>query len=158
MLVRVRGRNYFQYNNRNYLPDSKAFDKLVNAERKRGVRVFGTLKLGGTLYAPNPFTTGKGSGSPLVEIETNIKGEITKRGQKKLNEVNKEWDEKRYFVKKGKEYVINHNVQYSISRTLRNGNTVLEVKQRSLPANTQPHTLPDTLKTCLNPLFVPRSC
>lgn len=93
-IVQVKGRTYFQYNGKNYVIGGKPFEKLVNAERKQGTRLFETLRIGGTTYTVNPTLTGRGSKSALVELETNLKGELTKRGKNKLKSVDDLWLDK----------------------------------------------------------------
>lgn len=92
-LVKVKGKTYFETaDGRRFIPESKPFRKYVNAERKQGRRAFESLKFAGALWVPNPVTEGKGSAEPLVEIETNLKGEPTKRGIKLLKEINGLWN------------------------------------------------------------------
>ena len=93
-LVQVKGRTYFENNGKRYVVGGKPFEKLINAERQKGNRLFETLRIGGITYAPNPLVSGKGSRSALIELETTIGGKLTKRGEKKLETIDKQWLDK----------------------------------------------------------------
>lgn len=100
-IVNIKGRRYFQHEGKNYVPGSKPFEKLVNAERREGKRLFEEpLRIGGRLYVINPVLKGKGSGSALVELNTTGLGVLTQAGQKKLTALNTQWlkGETRYSI------------------------------------------------------------
>jgi len=89
--VVVRGKNYIRYDGKNYTFDSKPFNKLMNQLRKRDVKPFDSFRFGGYVYALNPVLSGKGSRDPLVQFDTKLNGQLTKKSSDRLKKLNDTW-------------------------------------------------------------------